>query len=93
LPRVTSAAVVNAARCRHPLGTRETASHSPDCAPSLKRAIPIPESLCGIARAIGLTRRGFGDRGPRSSSRSRAAIAAPSRRRSERTSMRQTDKV
>ena len=28
-------------RCRHPLGTRETASRSPDCAASLRRAIPI----------------------------------------------------
>src|SRR5690349_400257 len=34
----------NASRCPHPLGTRETASPSPDCAASLRRAIPISTS-------------------------------------------------
>ena len=29
------------ARCRHPLGTRETASRSPDCAAALRRVTPI----------------------------------------------------
>jgi len=63
------------ARCRHPLGTRETASHSPDCAPSLRtRDFDLVCRWSETARAIRLTRRGFGFPSPRPSSRLQAAI-------------------
>jgi hypothetical protein len=40
----------NASRCHGPLATRETASLSPDCSASLRRAIPICE--CGAESRV-----------------------------------------
>ena len=72
-------------RCRQPLATRETASRSPDCAPSLRLAIPIFCGVCAesLVQSISLDAVST-THDPCRSSRPPPAVPRDARRRRER---------